>query len=249
MAKLARISPARLRTWQRRYGIPDPERTAAGHRRYTADDVSVVRQMVALVEQGVPASEAARALRSGARGPGPLPSVVGNPPQLAAPLLDAVAALDAKASISLIRAAVDRFGWSGALETVIFPALAAAGDRWHGGLFTPAHEHLLSNAIRQELLLGMAGHPPPPAASPLVLLACPESEDHDLGILALRLFLERAGLRVLYLGAALPSSALARAVVETRPAAVCLSATATSGCAALADAEQALAALHSSSLL
>jgi DICT domain-containing protein len=40
------ISEGTLRMWETRYGFPDPERLPSGHRRYSADDIVRVRQVV-----------------------------------------------------------------------------------------------------------------------------------------------------------------------------------------------------------
>ena len=40
------MSPATLRTWEDRYGIPSPRRLAGGHRRYRVADVELVEQIL-----------------------------------------------------------------------------------------------------------------------------------------------------------------------------------------------------------
>ena len=77
-------------------------------------------------------------------------------------------------------------------------------------------------------------------AAPRVLIACPEDERHDLGALALALLLRRAGLRVAYLGADVPASALVDATRSASFAALCLSVT---GVASLPVARLTLGAL------
>jgi hypothetical protein len=41
-AALTGVSRERLRTWERRYGFPEPHRTDAGPRRYAVEDVQRV---------------------------------------------------------------------------------------------------------------------------------------------------------------------------------------------------------------
>ena len=69
-ARATGISESRLRTWERRYGVPTPGRSATGRRRYDDDDLAVIRQMAALVEGGLSAADAAEAVRSGQQVPG-----------------------------------------------------------------------------------------------------------------------------------------------------------------------------------
>jgi len=49
VAAMVGLTAHTVRAWERRYGIPKPSRTAAAHRRYTMDDVELLRR----VKQGV----------------------------------------------------------------------------------------------------------------------------------------------------------------------------------------------------
>ncbi len=49
VAAMVGLTAHTVRAWERRYGIPEPARTAAAHRRYTMDDVELLRR----VKQGV----------------------------------------------------------------------------------------------------------------------------------------------------------------------------------------------------
>ena len=103
-----------------------------------------------------------------------------------------------------------------------------------------AGEHLLTEVIRAWFVALSRTLPAALPAAPRVLVACPEDERHDLGALALALFLRRAGLRVAYLGADVPASALVDATRSASFAALCLSVT---GVASLPVARLALGAL------
>jgi DNA-binding transcriptional MerR regulator len=51
-----------LRAWERRYGIPTPERTASGYRLYDEGSIARVRRMRELVEAGWAPAQAARSI-------------------------------------------------------------------------------------------------------------------------------------------------------------------------------------------
>jgi MerR family transcriptional regulator, light-induced transcriptional regulator len=53
-AALTGVSRERLRTWERRYGFPEPHRTDAGPRRYAMEDVQRVVAVRRAAEAGVP---------------------------------------------------------------------------------------------------------------------------------------------------------------------------------------------------
>jgi DICT domain-containing protein len=48
------VSEPTLRMWERRHGFPMPERTARGHRRYSAEQAQLVERVVAARNQGLP---------------------------------------------------------------------------------------------------------------------------------------------------------------------------------------------------
>lgn len=47
------LKPDTLRAWERRYGLPDPARTAGGHRLYSQRDIDLVRWLVARQDEGL----------------------------------------------------------------------------------------------------------------------------------------------------------------------------------------------------
>src|SRR5919199_5335546 len=54
------VSVELLRAWERRYGVPRPQRTAKGRRLYTHEDERAVGAMRTALARGLPAAEAAR---------------------------------------------------------------------------------------------------------------------------------------------------------------------------------------------
>ncbi|TSA86130.1 MerR family transcriptional regulator [Deinococcus detaillensis] len=52
-----------LRQWERRYGLPNPERNASGYRLYSKRDVALIDFIRQRIEEGVPASRAAELAR------------------------------------------------------------------------------------------------------------------------------------------------------------------------------------------
>lgn len=64
VAELTGVSAATLRQWERRYGLPSPDRTRSSYRLYAERDIEHIRRMQALLATGVSPSEAARAIKS-----------------------------------------------------------------------------------------------------------------------------------------------------------------------------------------
>lgn len=57
------VTPGVLRTWDTRFGFPAGSRSATGHRRFTDDDVALVRQVLEVRASGLPLQVAIDAVR------------------------------------------------------------------------------------------------------------------------------------------------------------------------------------------
>ncbi len=230
VARATGLNSATLRAWERRYGVPAPERGENGYRMYSQQDIDLLQRMGGLIEAGHAPSDAARIAQAS-------PPVEALPP-LQAPevptpgpadavreaLLAATHALDGDA----LRAAVHRALTLGPAwrihEEIFVPVLAEIGERWARGELTVSHEHFATEAISAALrdLLRLME---PPAGARRVLLACVDEELHSLPLLGVALLAAHAGWQPVTLGARTPPLALASAVQQLRPSAIALSAT------------------------
>ena len=141
-------------------------------------------------------------------------------------------------------------GWGPALDEVLFPALRKIGENWGEGSIVSANEHFATEVIRREISTTISSLPMNGDNNGAgVLLACPEGERHDLGLLALDLLLLERGAGTVYLGAEVPQSDLARAVSDLEPRAVCLSATLPTSLTSMRRSMRALISARSSARL
>ena len=197
-----------LRQWERRYGLPRPQRNASGYRLYSADDVSVIEFICRRLDEGVSASRAAELARaqftaapSRAFGIAPeaAPSEVSGVAALVKLLLTADLA-GAEVLLAQVHAAQ---GTESLLIHFIQPALKSIGEKWQRGEITLSHEHQASAFLRSKVaqLLDAAGHS---RFGPKVVAACGPNEYHEIGLLMLCVVLRRKGVQVQYLGANTP---------------------------------------------
>ncbi|MFF0549038.1 MerR family transcriptional regulator [Streptomyces sp. NPDC004311] len=235
VARRLGVAPTTLRSWDRRYGLGPAARQDGRHRRWTAEDLSVLREMCRLTASGVPPAEAARAALAGTATPPPPVRPVRaprpGPPQGPPPadvrqecrgLGRAAVRLDAGALEAALGAAIGRHGLVAAWEEVMAPALHAVGRKWEkSGERYVEVEHLLSWHV-STALRRVAPAPGTRPGTPPVLLACVPGEQHTLALEALAAALAELGLPAMMLGAAVPAEALEQAVRRTGPAAVVL---------------------------
>ena len=53
VSSLTGVDAHTIRAWERRYGLPDPERTVGRHRLYSQYDIEVIKWLVARQEEGL----------------------------------------------------------------------------------------------------------------------------------------------------------------------------------------------------
>ena len=63
VAERTGIAAGTIRMWEQRYGFPEPERTTAGYRLYSEDDVEALRRVLALRERGLSVPAAVERVR------------------------------------------------------------------------------------------------------------------------------------------------------------------------------------------
>jgi methanogenic corrinoid protein MtbC1 len=163
---------------------------------------------------------------------------------MALALANAAERFDEADLLHALRAGVRDLGWAEAFDRVIFPGLKRVGLYWETAVFPPANEHFASELLGFEIASAIQATAPVPIDAPCIVLACPEDERHDLGILALDLLLKVQGIRTVYLGPDVPAQDLVTAFENTHASAICLAATTAIGLASLVRASRTLVATH-----
>lgn len=229
------IAPGTLRTWDRRYGLGPTGHAAGAHRRYGKEDLARLDTMRRLVQDGVPAAEAARAALEGTAdepsAPVQFPDRQGHLPSrgggrvLPLPGADdvvrglgrAAMALDAEALVQTVATQLEAHGVLRTWESVLVPLLVSVGQRWAATGEGVEVEHLVSDCIATAL---RRHAPTAPATTRPLLLACAPDDLHVLPVQALAAGLGERGLGCRVLGPAVPAQALAAAVRRTGAAAL-----------------------------
>lgn len=235
VARLTGLSPYVLRIWEQRYRAVEPQRTATNRRLYSAEDVerlSLLREVTqAGYNIGQVATLPADRLRELAAASGVArPRDHAKPKSGSAPSTNgffdacvaAVRALDARAFEEALGRAATAWGAVGVLQRVVAPLAQTIGELWRGGTLTAAHEHFASAALR--VWLGNAARPfGAVEEAPMLLVATPAGQVHELGALLVGATAAHLGWQVTYLGASLPAAEIAGAAVQRQARAVALS--------------------------
>ena len=214
-----------LRQWERRYGLPNPQRAKSGYRLYSQSDIGCIEFMHTQIGDGVPASRAAQLylLTNGGKGPVTASNPRGAGEDLISRLIEATLIGDNARADRVLSEAHASLSVEDVLLKVIQPTLVEIGEKWHRGEINVAHEHQASNFLRGKLhgLLELAGNS---KHGPAIIVACAPGEWHEIGALMMAIFLRRAGFRTHYLGANTPVEDLVRFAREVKAEALMISA-------------------------
>ena len=219
------VAPTTVRMWGERYGLTASVRSAGGHRRFTAGDLSLLERFHRAVVAGENPMAAAAVLT----GREPSPSRSGGPggAVLAVPgagrrsrgLARAASRLDEMAVEGAVLHALRSEGTVTVWDDVVRPLLVAAGEHWQLTGLGIEIEHLLTQAISMAFVRYVAELPEVTRDRPVLLAAGPH-EEHVLALYAVRAGLAEKGVPAHLLGPRTPMAALAAASRRTRASAV-----------------------------
>lgn len=227
------LKPVTLRAWERRYGLPEPKRTAGKHRLYSQRDIDMLKWLLARQKEGVSISQAVSIWRnmeaeghdplisaspvSGFTSSDTLPEGVGEQlADLRQTWIDACQAFDESRIDLVLTQAFSRFPIEVVCLEVLQKGLAEIGMGWYEGNVTVQQEHFASAQAMRRLEMLVAAQPP--ATRPeRILVGCAPRDTHTFSSLLLTFLLRRYGWDVVYLGADVPTEHLAETVQVTEP--------------------------------
>ena len=233
-----------LRTWERRYGFPEPvNRTGGSHRRYASETIPRVRLIVRALELGhraasvVPAhpDELRRLLgvavpergvndpvagAAGALDPAELdarhPSA-GADRRIIARWLEHTRNMDGDGLLGGFQRELAEMSVLEFLARRMGPYLSAMGDAWAQGELRISQEHFASERVREFLNAewrALSGATR--GARAAVVFATPPGEEHALGLHMAAWVVALAGAPIVFLGTSTPMAELAFAVERYR---------------------------------
>lgn len=215
-----------FRAWERRYGVPQPQRTAGGHRLYSERDIAIIRWLRDRTDEGVNISHAVLLLDNSLAAPPSETNHSGEARTIERLVDDFVHALtefDLARSESLLSEAFALYPFEQVLLDFIQPSMVEIGERWHRGEVNIAIEHFATQFVRRKLAALMNVFESDRQRG-RIIVGCAPSELHDLGVLMSALFLVRRGWNVVYLGSQVPLIDLVESIRSVKPLLVCLSA-------------------------
>lgn len=202
LENLSGIRAHTIRIWEQRYKFLKPGRTQTNIRYYSSDELKTILNVALLNKYGYKISlidrmdgeEIGQKVLALADKEACLEKDVN---ELIGKMID----LDLQGFEWILDQYTRTYGIDRAINQVIFPFLDRIGILWQTNHILPAQEHLVSNIIRQKIIVGIDATQPPLHADKMVMLFLPEGEYHELGLLYVYYLLKARGITVLYLGA------------------------------------------------
>jgi DNA-binding transcriptional MerR regulator/methylmalonyl-CoA mutase cobalamin-binding subunit len=233
VARRTGLSAHVIRIWEKRYGAVEPERTDTNRRLYSEEQIERLSLLRDITQGGHSISHVAKlplgklkglataAVSSHDTAPRVRTRMVATPSFLEE-CVEAVKTLNSPALEDTLKRAAIELGAQGLLQRVVAPLAQSIGELWRDGSITAAHEHFASAVIR--IFLGHAAKPFHAADNaPVVVVATPTGQLHELGALLVGAAAANLGWNVTYLGASLPAAEIAGAAKQNNARAVALS--------------------------
>lgn len=206
---LSGIKAHTIRIWEKRHKIIVPSRTSTNIRTYSDDDLKKIINVSLLNNYGIKISKIAemsvadmhqRILQITERKTDSNLHI----DQLIVAMMD----MEEEGFEKILGNLILRYGFEKTVTDIIYPFLERIGILWQTQNISPAHEHFISNLIRQKIIVAIDSLPLPAKTSKKVLLFLPEKEMHEIGLLFYHFIIRKAGLRTYYLGQSVPHADL-----------------------------------------
>ena len=197
---LTGIKAHTLRIWEQRYSFFSPKRKQSLHRIYDNEDLKTLLRISFLYHLGWKISKIASMSAE---------QVMEQIRQMELPdghaghqvprLLEAAVDFDENAFIAIIDQISARIGFEKCITEVGYPYLSKIGLLWSTNNIIPAQEHF-SSYIIQNKIIAETEKLPAIDEKPMIVLACPSGEFHELPLVFINYLLRKYGWGTIYLG-------------------------------------------------
>jgi DNA-binding transcriptional MerR regulator len=233
VVQLTDVKPDTLRAWERRYGLPQPQRSDGGHRLYSQRDVEIIKWLMARKREGLSIKRAvklwqqleadgldplrsATPMLSGATSVATRRAAGEKLSELRQAWVDACLAFDEQLAEQILTQAFALYPPETVCLELLQQSLAQIGEGWYRGTVTVQQEHFAS-ALAMRHLEALIMATPTPTRPGRILVGGPPEEEHALSLLLLTFLLRRRGWEVLYLGANVPLARLKTTISTAHP--------------------------------
>lgn len=205
LENLSGIKAHTIRIWEQRYSFLKPERSDTNIRYYSNNELKTILNISLLNKYGYKISHIDKMSEVEMHDKiVSLTQIQAQQEKIVNDLIKHLVDLDLNKFEKIIDDYIKAKGIQKSIVQIIFPFLERIGILWVTNHINPAQEHLVTNIIRQKLIVGIDGIKQHPHPKKTALLFLPEGEYHELGLLFTSFLLKSNGVQILYLGANVP---------------------------------------------
>lgn len=218
------VSKELLRMWERRYAFPNPDRDEQGDRIYPQDQISKLRLLRRLIDNGfrpgkiigLAIPELENLLRSR------YTATLEAAPEIENELIGTLKSGDVHRIREYLSHQLIRMGLQAFILEFLQYASPIVGDAWMRGVIEVHEEHVYTEQV-QNLIRTAIGGLRPTTERPRVLLTTPPEESHTLGVLMVEALLRLDSVDALCFGPLMPAREIVQAVQKNQVDIVALS--------------------------
>jgi len=218
LENLTGIKAHTIRIWEQRYTFLRPQRTDTNIRYYNNEELKKILNISLLNKYGFKISHIDRMSEEDIRNKIlSINDVQAQQERIVNGMIQNMVDMDLEGFEAILEEHIRAKGIEKTIHQIIFPFMERIGVLWITGHINPAQEHLVSNIIRQKLIVGTEAVSPMFTLKKTGLLFLPEGEYHELGLLFIQYLLKSRGLYVYYLGANVPLDDVEYVVKHKQP--------------------------------
>jgi DNA-binding transcriptional MerR regulator len=221
LENLSGVKAHTIRIWEQRYSFLKPQRTGTNIRYYSNEELKVILNIALLNKFGYKISHIDKMnVEEITKNVESLSHKEAYQERLVNELITYMIDLEMEAFEQVLDSQIKTKGIETIITEIIFPFLEKVGILWLTNHINPSQEHLVTNIIRQKLVVGIENTPLKAISDKSVLLFLPEGEHHELGLLYVHYLIKSRGIKAYYLGADVPLSDLVFVVKTKNPTCV-----------------------------
>jgi len=206
LERISGVKAHTIRIWEKRYGIVSPKRTESNIRYYCDTEVKKLMNVAILLTHGYKISKLAEL----------------DPDELSKKVLEvsmianghnnqienmvmAMIEMDEAKFEKVLNNSIIKEGFEKSVFKLLYPFFERVGVLWQAGSIKPAHEHFISNLVKQKIYVAIDSIPIPSGNEMRTfLLFLPEWDLHEIGLLVYNYLIKSHGYKVIYLGPNVP---------------------------------------------
>lgn len=206
LERITGIKAHTIRIWEKRYGIVEPQRTESNIRLYCDTEVKKLMNISLLLRHGYKISRVAELDQQELSKKIMEVSMVTNGHDCQIEnLAVAMIEMDEAKFEKLLNSSIIKEGFENTVFKILYPFFERVGLLWQAGSINPAHEHFITNLVKQKIYVAIDSIPVPAGADiKKFLLFLPEWEMHELGLLIYDYIIKSKGYKVIYIGQNVP---------------------------------------------